>query len=389
MQKILKKKSQDRVAGWSDTLESKRNEKLRWKQDVLDREEAKRIEMDQMEAKRRETELQSLLTKAKAMQYEEHEKVKLLRSQQLYTEVMETRQEQIQRKASRNKSSREEEREWHDSLMNELKREEAKRDYESNLMKTKAIENAVFMRQQKQDVDMIKQDLNKTRMADEQASIRQIEKEAKAARDRDIQQKIHSKEKAKQEMEQIAIDTEIKKNLDLEREANEQRKRDKDTARMKLIAKTRVDLERQHFEEKQAARKILSDKASQDLQLRAEKEIEIFIRDQKAQESKEQAILIDKEMKKKKMEEEIRISRQSQIEKRLEQKRLDLKADHDLARTAREKINQETENDRVKQLERTKQNYEYRMFQEKQIRENKINRRSAQEAVKAEDENVS
>ena len=90
--------SDERASGWTDTLESKRESKLRWKQEVLDREEEKRQEIDKKEAEIRNKLRQQTIQKAKALQYEENERVRLLRSQQLYTDVIETRQQPLKEK---------------------------------------------------------------------------------------------------------------------------------------------------------------------------------------------------------------------------------------------------------------------------------------------------
>ena len=85
--KILSAK---RISGWTDTLESTREAKLQWKREVQEREEAKRKEIDKEEEVIKSEFRAAIIQRAKDLQYEEKEKVKFLRSQQLYTNVVET-----------------------------------------------------------------------------------------------------------------------------------------------------------------------------------------------------------------------------------------------------------------------------------------------------------
>ena len=78
---------------------------------MRDQEEAKRIEMDKAEEALRKKSLETILNRSKEMKYEENEKVRFLRSQQLYTEVIETRDEQLREKTHREETRRREDKE--------------------------------------------------------------------------------------------------------------------------------------------------------------------------------------------------------------------------------------------------------------------------------------
>ena len=95
-------------------------------------------------------------------------------------------------------------------------------------------------------------------------------------------------------MEMILRDIDLKNEQIEKKEMEDEKRRQDDIARMSFLAIARAKLEIKHFEERQAMRKVLSDRATKELKLRSSREVEIFIKEQKAQESKENA---RKEMK--------------------------------------------------------------------------------------------
>jgi hypothetical protein len=365
--KILKNKSNTRVAKWTDTLESKRKEKLRWKQEVLDREEAKRIEMDKTEEALRKQSMEAILARSKDLKYEENDNVRFLRSQQLYTEVIETREEQLREKEHREETRRREEREWHDTAMENLKKAEEIENQKLNKAKQKAIDVARVMEQQKNDAEMTKRNLLALQRKEEIETLQQIEKENMQSKEKEMQQKKESNERAKQEMKKVAMDAKLKQQLHIEVEKNEQEKRERDIARINLIAKTRAELEKKHFEEKQKARRILSERASSELEKRAAKEIEIFIRDQKAKELLEQKRKYEEERSKKELEDEIDKSRQSQISARAEKYHLQKQEEKALAAREHQRCLDEIQKEKDNHMKQKRINYDYRKYLEEQM----------------------
>lgn len=365
--KILKNKSNTRIAKWTDTLESKRKQKLRWKQEVLEREEAKRIEMDKTEEALRKQSMETILARSKELKYEENEKVRFLRSQQLYTEVIETREEQLREKARREETRRREEREWHDTAMENMKKAEEIENQKMNKAKQKAIDNARMMEQQKLHAEMTKRNLQELQRKEEIETLQQIEKENMQSKEKEIQQRKESNERAKQEIKKVVMDAKLKQQLHVEAEKNEQEKRERDIARINLIAKTRAELEKKHFEEKQKARRILSERASSELERRAAKEIEMFIRDQKAKESLEQKRKFEEERSKKELEDEIDKSRKSQISARAEKYRLQKQEEKVLAAREHQRCLDEIQEEKDNQMKQKRINYEYRKHLEDQM----------------------
>ena len=367
MQLHLKKLSEERVAGWADTLESKRKAKLRWKKEVLEREEAKRQEIDKKEEQLRNKIRQETIQRAKSLQYEEKERVRLLRSQQLYIDVVEKRQQQVKEKHDEFEKIKDEERMWHQRTMDSFQRATEKEKKENMIKKQKAIENAEAMAKQLDEANKLAQMQQQKRMEEEKALIRQIKEDNKNEEKEQMIRKVENRRKGKAEMEKIALDIKTKQETCRVAELADEQKRQKDIDRTTFIALARADLEVKHFEERQAARKLLSDKASKELESRAAREVELFIRDQKAQEQK--AIRRQEEETRTALARKTAVheSRKQQIILKQEQSRKEKEADAILAAQCTKQCLKELAHEKKKEAERRKKNLKYRKLQEEQI----------------------
>ena len=367
MQLHLKKLSEERVAGWADTLESKRKAKLRWKKEVLEREEAKRQEIDKKEEQLRNKIRQETIQRAKSLQYEEKERVRLLRSQQLYIDVVEKRQQQVKEKHDEFEKIKDEERMWHQRTMDSFQRATEKEKKENMIKKQKAIENAQAMAKQLDEANKLAQMQQQKRMEEEKALIRQIKEDNKNEEKEQMIRKVENRRKGKAEMEKIALDIKTKQETCRVAELADEQKRQKDIDRTTFIALARADLEVKHFEERQAARKLLSDKASKELESRAAREVELFIRDQKAQEQK--AIRRQEEETRTALARKTAVheSRKQQIILKQEQSRKEKEADAILAAQCTKQCLKELAHEKKKEAERRKKNLMYRKLQEEQI----------------------
>jgi hypothetical protein len=309
------------VSAWSDTLESKRKAKLKWKQETKDREEERRKKIDQEEAGRRELEIKTTIDRAKQLQYEEKEKVRFLRSQQLYTEVIATREEQIKETKARHQKWSEEEQRWHEHNLLMFKEAEDKNNEKVLRKKEHSLENSTMMTEQIRESEERRQQILNKQQKEESEFIKKIIDVENENERRIRDKKRDTRLNCREELEQIDIDHQQKEEARQRSELKDLKKREADIARMEFVANARLELEKKHFNERQNMRKILSDTASKALEARAAREVEIFIRDQKAQEAKEEARKEEEVRLKKERELIVHESRQKQIEE-LKNKRL-------------------------------------------------------------------
>lgn len=367
LQLHLKQLSENRVSGWSDTLESKRKSKLRWKQEVLDREEEKRQAIDKKEEAIRNKFREETLQRAKELQYEQNEKVKFLRSQQLYTEVIETRQQQMEEKRDEEARLKGGERMWHEQTIKTVRQAEKKAEDKQKVQKSNSIDTAQAMVRQKLEAEERKSRLQQKRMEEEEAIIRKAQLDNANAEKESMRKKAEARNTAKKEMAHLSLDMKIKQEEQNRSELADEQRRQRDIAHFGFLAKARSDLEVKHFEERQAARKLLSDRASKELEVRAAREVEMFIRDQKAQEGKDRARKEEKARKTLEMEKEVHESRKQQITLKQERLLKEKETDSILANQHKKQGLEELAQEKKKEAERRNRNLSYRKLQEEQI----------------------
>ncbi len=109
----LKRLSDSRVAGWSDTLSAKRKAKLSWKAEKERQEEERRRAQDAEEAKLLEQLRNQTIQRAETMLMERTEKVRHFRSQQMLTDALTTRNEQVKERKALKQKENEDEKIWH------------------------------------------------------------------------------------------------------------------------------------------------------------------------------------------------------------------------------------------------------------------------------------
>lgn len=363
----LKEQSEVRVSGWKNTLDSKRKAKLRWKEEVLAREEEKRLEIDKKEEALRDILKRETLQRAKALQYEENERVKLLRSQQLYTEVIATRQLQLKEKEEEVGRKKMEESLWHEKTMKAISRASKEEEEKLTLKKQKAVKIALVMESQKHQADTIARQNKKSRMEEEKALMRKLELDKTKAEQELQKSKEEARTKSKISMEKLAEDTHTKQDQDRLREMEDQDRRQRDIDRSSFVAKARCDLDAKNFQDRQAARMFLSERASQELKNRAAKEVDIFIRDQKAIEDKERARKEEETRKHLELEKAVHESRQKQIALKQERRRKEKEVESSLSKQCNDQCLADLSKEKKNAAERRKKDLEYKGFHEEQI----------------------
>jgi len=340
----------------------------------MDQEEEKRKEIDREEEALKSKSNANILKRAKDLQYEEKDKVKFLRSQQLYTDVVATRNQQMKEKEDKKIKLIEEERKWHEKTLQMIQEAEIKDKLKSTLQKKRAMEIAEDMKNQRNENEKQKKIMMEKQRKSEEELIKRAQVEHAAMEERDRQRKNDLRRKNKEEMEMLFMDIENKNKANEEKEKEDEKKRKKDIERMEFVAFARSQLELKHFEERQKTRKILSDRAAEELKIRSNREVEIFIREQKEQESKERARKEEEARRKEQREREIHESRQEQIRLRKERKQKEIDKEKLIIDEYQKMTLDEIAQEKKKENDIRERHNQMRHFQIKQIEEKRQSR---------------
>lgn len=375
----LKQLSSKRVSGWSDTLESTREAKLKWKREVQEREEEKRKEIDKEEEEIKSKLRANVIKRAKGLQYEQKEKVTFLRSQQLYTDVVETRKKQVEEKKGREQRSNEEERKWYEHSIKMIQETERKDKEKSMLQKKKALENAETMKKQRVENENNKKINFQAQRNAEEDCIRKAQAENLALEEQHRQRKINLKNQSKKEMEEILSHIDSKNEEAQKNEMEDEKKRQSDIARMRNLAISRTNLGLKHFEERQAAGNLLSDRAAEEMKLNTSRRVETLIKEQKEQELKEITRKEEEERLKKVREKEIYKSRKEQLKLRELRSKREIDDEISIAKQYQKMSLEALAIEKKKEYELCQKHNKMREFQLQQIEENQRIRKQEKE----------
>ncbi|KAL7463512.1 hypothetical protein ACHAXS_003874 [Conticribra weissflogii] len=283
----LKRLSDSRVAGWSDTLSAKRKAKLSWKAEKERQEEERRRAQDAEEAKLLEQLRNQTIQRAETMLMERTEKVRHFRSQQMLTDALTTRNEQVKERKALKQKENEDEKIWHLTVVKNIQDANQKAAVEEEERKRNRNLIAADLRRQMNEQNEQRRLQNLQKREEEQlvmknAKLEDLEKAKAEERD-----KMERRNNARKEM---LMNEALMKSVHEERlmkERAETKKCEDEAARRTRIDEARNALEKRHFEDKQKMRKLLSDEASKELKKKAMKEFEVFERDQKMRQQKE------------------------------------------------------------------------------------------------------
>ncbi|GMH72916.1 hypothetical protein TL16_g06042 [Triparma laevis f. inornata] len=375
-QKILKKVSDTRVANWPNTLAAQRKAKLDWKKERADKEEAERRKTDQIEAELQRKTRVDAIKRANQLMYEQTDKMKFLRGQQLYTDVIADREDQVQFLKNKNQAEKEMEKHWHEDMMVRLKESDRREKVETDRRKSKSLAICEIQKRQLQDTkDQLIMKLNKDYVEG------QLMKQMVTA---DIveEQRIHAEKQAAQKQQNAAMLAanmnlkDLRKEL-LKVEEVEAAKRKLQVDDMQRIVKARAALEQKHFDERQAIREKLIADATRDLEARHTKEENILEKHREETEQKYQDEMARRRMQKAKGDHAIDMSRKMQIHLRKERAETEkiqaaMLAEHWKTRNA--EIEQESQKEAQDSWDK---NWENRRSQEAQVQENRYKKAEA------------
>ena len=384
----LKQISDSRVAGWKDTLAATRKAKIEWKAEKARQEEEKRKVLDAEEAAIREKQRRDSLSHANRLLREQTEKLRQFRSQQMLVEAFNTRDFQIKEKEQRRIREAEAEKKHHHAIMKNIQEAEKKALAKAEIEARKSKELAEDLQRQRDQRTEQTRTQNQRKRAEEEALIRKIAMDEAAAEQLEAQMKNERRRKTTEEIRSNEILLKTRREQLQKKEQELTDKCEAEVRRQNRINAARLALEEKHFEEKQAMRKILSDRASEDLRQRAMREFEIFERDQKMRYQKEtekaEAIHKKKELEKMAIEE----TRKEQIM----HKKGQVEADRELSKLYVDQLNKVTlqrqELERQKELVKRQQNVEIRMAQQQQCQENQERKEEERLAVLQQEQKV-
>ncbi|GMH98241.1 hypothetical protein TrVE_jg14276 [Triparma verrucosa] len=371
--KLLKQVSDQRVANWPNTLAAQRKAKLDWKKEREEKEEAERRKTDQIEAELQRKTRVDAIKNANRLMYEQTDKMKFLRGQQLYTDVIADREDQVELFKRKAEEEKEIEKKWHEDMMVRLKESDRREKEETDRRKSKSLAICEIQKRQLQDtkdqlIMKLKKDYIEGQLMKQMVTADIVE-----------EQRIHAEKQAAQKAqnaEMLAANMNLKdlrKEL-LKVEEVEAAKRKKQVDDMQRIVKARAALEKKHFDERQAIRNKLIEVATRDLEARHTKEENILEKHREESEQKYQDEMERRRIQKAKGDHAIDMSRKMQIHLRKERAETEkiqaaMLAEHWKARNA--EIEQESQKEAQ---DRWDKNWEIRKSQEAQVQENKYKR---------------
>lgn len=339
----LKKLSQDRLQHWPNTLEALRKKKENFLKDKADEEERKRQEIDKMEAEVRRQQRLDCIERANSMLYEQTDKMKLLRSQQLYADVLVTRKEQMEHKKKVKEDEKIEAAKYHKFIVEKVSQLEAIE--QEKIDKRKAMVKVIAKSREEQLAEVHAQRaaekaeaiaigiaMKKQAQERVEEEIRLAEAKIIAAADNNAAMVI-ANEKLKA----------VRKDI-IEKETIAMKEREGEVEIIENRAKARKAIELRRFEKAQEQKQKLIDAATKQLMMKANTEEKLLNKQIAEQRAKEDNAIAAKEAKLKKQRDDIDESRRWQLEARERERQETMMMEEKLIQL-RIKANEEAEAD--------------------------------------------
>jgi hypothetical protein len=311
----MKRMSNERMKNWPNTLEALRLKKESWLKDKADKEELQRQEIDRHEAELRRIQRLEAIHKANDLLFEQTDKVKMMRSQQLYADVVYTRQQQADYKNQQKAKAKELESEFHQNVLRQVAEAEAIEQRKLDA-RQRAIEEVKVSRFEQREAARLRkeEELRKNREEGErikkgaqeelQEELRNMEKKQKHAAESNLRML-----KANSDLKQIRLDMQEQERLaGLERD-KEVEQIDHRKTMLKHLAQVR-------FEKSQETRQMMIDAAVKKLAEQQNHEEAILEKQVQNLKDKEDAVIAAKAARQEAIKKDIIESRTAQIEAR-------------------------------------------------------------------------
>jgi len=337
----LKKLSQDRLKHWPNTLEALRKKKENFLKDKAEEEEKRRQDIDKQEAEERRIRRLESIQRANEMLYEQTDKMKLLRSQQLYADILVTRREQVEHKKVVKDHEKIEAAKYHHFIVDKVAELEGIEQEKIN--KRKAMVKIVAKSREEQLAEVHAQRaaekaeaiaigvaMKKQSQERVEEEIRLAEEKIKAAAANNAEmvvanEKLKSVRKDIKEKEEIAM-----------------KEREGEVEIIEIRAKARKAIEIRRFEKAQEQKQKLIDAATKQLLMKTNTEEKLLNKQIAEQRLKEDNAIAAKEAKLKKQKDDIDESRRWQLEARQRERDEEMMMEEKLI-ALRVKANEEAE----------------------------------------------
>lgn len=355
-----------------------------WKVEKLAKEEAERVEIDkQEEALQRKLRIDAI-KRANRILYEQTDKMKGLRSAQIYTDVLADRIEQIEEKKIKGEWVNAAGGEYHKIIMRDIAK--AKKDEEEKAAKRKALlaENAVLQKEQLENLR--KRYIARMDQEDEEGRLilakseQELVEDAEKAAERALQARLAAEEMGIANQNLKAMRLELR-----QQEAAEEVKRQADLRHKEEMAVARKRLEAKRFIERQNMRQKMIDRACEQLAAADNAHNEVMDKQAQAARDKEDADLAARQAKRDKAKADIELSRQQQLNRRRELRERDAKEEAERQRLYHEKVAAMDKAEAEKMLAAQQRAREQRECVEAQAMEKNILRDAERESKLRED----
>mmetsp|Transcript_6713 Transcript_6713/g.9881 ORF Transcript_6713/g.9881 Transcript_6713/m.9881 type:complete len:249 (+) Transcript_6713:36-782(+) len=181
--------------------------------------------------------------------------------------------------------------------------------------------------------------------------------------------KLEKRRQTKSEMAKMKLGRQRRQDEETKREHAEAKKRETQLAQISYITKARADLEKKHAKERQQRKEMLSNGSAAELERRSARELELFIKDKRIQDQKEQ-LKSDRELRKKQeLEKVVHESRQVQIQLKLRNIENEKRHGILLAEEFKRVNIEEQEKERVEKIAQRQKSLELQRLQREQIEE--------------------
>jgi len=316
----LKEACDKRVSTWSNTLAAQHSSRLEWKARKEEEKERRRQEIDKDEAELREQSRIHTIQRAQTLLNEQRDKVKFLRSQQVYQDVLETRKEQIAYMKSVSDEKERQEEIFHDNTMARIKEAEEEEKETSRRRNAQAMK---LSREMKESMDKLKRELRRKQeqqKKDEAENIRKLNLEDSVIEQKTSLERLESAKKEKLDYYKMTKVMKCERDAAAKAEQEDSERREKIVLKMLENAQATRLLEKKNFERKEARKRLFYIKASQSLEQRSATEADRLRKDVTDIEQKQKLQDENLERAKKELNDAIHKSRQEQIDEKARKK---------------------------------------------------------------------
>lgn len=315
----LKHLSNEKLKHWPNTLEALRLKKESFLKEKAAEEELKRVEIDREEAEiRRKTRIDSI-ERADKLVYEQTDRMKFLRSQQLYSDAIHTRKVQVEDKKVVAAKQKAEDALHHQEILRQVEAAERLEKEKEEVLEKKIKEVAVSRKKQLDEVRQLREQARQEQIdigiALKEDAVVRLEEEKQARIDRERRNRESNEAMLKSNADLKKIRDEL---MAAEEEA--MRRREDEVEVIDNRKKVRKALEVRKFEKAQVTRQKMIEAATKALATQSNKEQTIMEKQANERREKEDKHFADKEAKRVREWNAICESRAEQVERRKREK---------------------------------------------------------------------